>query len=71
MIYAQAVVMATVMREFSIPLIASQATAPELSDKTLYPTFSRVVASDNAQGERCVPLFASLAVQCGGCLRRA
>jgi ABC-type branched-subunit amino acid transport system substrate-binding protein len=35
--------------QFSIPVISPTASSSELSDKTLYPTFNRVVAADDGQ----------------------
>lgn len=40
------------MREFNLPFVSATATTPVLSDKAAYPTFSRVVPSDSAQGRR-------------------
>jgi hypothetical protein len=45
-------VLGTVMREFNLPFVSATSTTPVLSDKAAYPTFSRVVPSDSAQGRR-------------------
>jgi len=45
-----AINMGLVGRELHLPIVSGGATSPELSDKSLYPTFSRTIASDTFQG---------------------
>jgi hypothetical protein len=41
----------TTTASFEIPLVSAYATSPTLSDKNLYPTFSRVIPNDALQGQ--------------------
>jgi len=45
------VAMARIAAFDNIPMLSPSSTSPSLSEKTLYPTFSRLVAPDDARGQ--------------------
>jgi len=51
------------LKLYKIPMISYSATSPDLSDKTLYPYFGRVVPSDDAQGKGVSTLAKSYGVK--------